>query len=227
MSRVGLLREIGLFSSLSDSELEVLADRLGKRTFGRGVIIFHKGSPGDTMYIIESGMVRIFILSESGQELSVRVYGTGEVFGELSMLDGLPRSAGAIVMEETQVFTLQREDFLELLDAYPRLAKGVVATLSARVRYTTQYAECLAFLDVDGRVAKRLLELADQRSVQTPEGTEISLQLTQSDLASLVGATREIVNKVLGAFRRQGLIEMDGQRIVVRDRRGLKRRIVY
>jgi len=227
MSRVSLLRSISLFSSLSDAELGVLAGRLGKRTFGRGVIIFHKDSPGDTMYIIESGMVRIFILSESGQELSVRVYGAGEVFGELSMLDGLPRSAGAIVMEETQVFTLQREDFLELLDAYPRLAKGVVATLSARVRYTTQYAECLAFLDVDGRVAKRLLELADQGSVQTPEGTEISLQLTQSDLASLVGATREIVNKVLGAFRRQGLIEMDGQRIVVRDRRGLKRRIVY
>jgi CRP/FNR family cyclic AMP-dependent transcriptional regulator len=227
MPTMSLLRKLALFSGLSDSELEALADRLGKRTFGRGVIIFHKDSPGDTMYIIESGMVRIFILSESGQELSVRVYGTGEVFGELSMLDGLPRSAGAIAMEETQVLTLQREDFLELLEAYPRLAKGIVATLSARVRYTTQYAESLAFLDVGGRVAKRLLELADQRGVQTPEGTEISLQLTQSDLASLVGATREIVNRVLGAFRRQGLIAMDGQRILVRDRRGLKSRVVY
>lgn len=227
MSRVSLLRSISLFSGLSDSELELLADRLGKHTFGRSVIIFHKDSPGETTYIIESGKVRIFVLSESGQEISVRVYGTGEVFGELSMLDGLPRSAGAAAMEETHVFALHREDFLELLKAYPHMASGIVATLSSRVRYTTEYAESLAFLDVDGRVAKRLLELTEQHGVQTPDGMEIALQLTQSDLASLVGATRERVNKVLGAFRAQGLIELDGHRIIVRDRRGLKRRIVY
>jgi len=227
MSRVSLLRNISLFSGLSDSELEVLTGRLGKRTFGRGVIIFHKDSTGDTTYIIESGKVRIFVLSESGQEISVRISGAGEVFGELSMLDGLPRSAGAVAMEETQVFTLQREDFKELLEAYPRLAKGIVATLTARVRYATQYAENLTFLDVEGRVAQRLLELADQYGVQTTDGLEITLQLTQSDLASLVGATRERVNKVLGVFRDQGLIGLDAERIIVRDRRALKRRIVY
>ena len=227
MSRVDLLRSISLFSGLSDAELEVLAGRLGKRTFGKGVIIFHKDSPGDTTYIIESGKVRIFVLSEAGQEISVRVFGIGEVFGELSMLDGLPRSAGAMTMEETHVLTLQREDFQELLDAYPHMAKGIVATLTARVRYTTQYAENLTFLDVEGRVAQRLLELADQHGVQTADGTEIALPLTQSDLASLVGATRERVNKVLAVFRNQGLIQLDAERIIVRDRRGLKRRIVY
>jgi CRP/FNR family cyclic AMP-dependent transcriptional regulator len=227
MSRVSLLRQIGLFSGLSDSELQVVADRLGKRTFGRGVILFHRDSPGETLYIIESGKVRIFVLSESGQEMSVRVCGTGEIFGELSMLDGLPRSAGAVAVEETHVLTLQREDFAELFDVYPRLAQGIIATLTARVRYTTQYAENLAFLDVDGRVANRLLELAEQYGVQTPDGVEIALQLTQSDLASLVGATRERVNKVLGAFRDQGLIELDGQRIIIHDRRSLKRHIAY
>jgi CRP/FNR family cyclic AMP-dependent transcriptional regulator len=227
MSRVTLLRQIGFFSGLSDSELEAVADRLGKRTFGRGVILFHKGSPGETLYIIESGKVRIFILSESGQEMSVRVCGTGEVFGELSMLDGLPRSAGAVAAEETHVLTLQREDFWELFDIYPRLAPAIIATLTARVRYTTRYAENLAFLDVQGRVAHRLLELAEQYGVPTPDGVEIALQLTQSDLASLVGATRERVNKVLGAFRDQGWIQLDGQEIIVRDRRGLKSRIAY
>jgi CRP/FNR family cyclic AMP-dependent transcriptional regulator len=227
MSRVTLLRQIGFFSGLSDSELEAVADRLGKRTFGRGVILFHKGSPGETLYIIESGKVRIFILSESGQEMSVRVCGTGEVFGELSMLDGLPRSAGAVAAEETHVLTLQREDFWELFDIYPRLAPAIIATLTARVRYTTQYAENLAFLDVQGRVAHSLLELAEQYGVPTPDGVEIALQLTQSDLASLVGATRERVNKVLGAFRDQGWIQLDGQEIIVRDRRGLKSRIAY
>jgi len=227
MSRVSLLRSISLFSGLSDAELEVLADRLGKRTFGRGVIIFHKDSPGNILYIIEAGKVRIFVLSESGQEISFRIYGTGEVFGELSMLDGLPRSAGAVAMEETHVLTLQREDFMELLEAYPHLAKGVIATLTARVRYTTQYAENLTFLDVEGRVAQRLLELADQYGIQTAGGLEVAVQLTQSDLASLVGATRERVNKVLGAFRDQGLIELDVDKLVIRDRRGLRRHILY
>ena len=227
MSRVSLLRSISLFSGLSDAELEVLADRLGKRTFGRGVILFHKDSPGNILYIIEAGKVRIFVLSESGQEISFRIYGTGEVFGELSMLDGLPRSAGAVAMEETHVLTLQREDFMELLEAYPHLAKGVIATLTARVRYTTQYAENLTFLDVEGRVAQRLLELADQYGIQTAGGLEVAVQLTQSDLASLVGATRERVNKVLGAFRDQGLIELDVDKLVIRDRRGLRRHILY
>ncbi len=227
MSRVSLLRNISLFSSLSDAELEVLAGRLGQRTFGRGVIIFHKDSPGDTTYIIESGKVRIFILSESGQEISVRICGAGEVFGELSTLDGLPRSAGAMAMEETHVLTLRREDLQELLDAYPRMTRGIIATLTARVRYTTRYAENLTFLDVEGRVAQRLLELADQYGVQTAEGMEITLQITQSDLASLVGATRERVNKVLATFRHQGLIELDAERIIIRDRRGLTRHVLY
>jgi len=227
MSRVSLLRSISLFSGLSDAELDALAGRLGKRTFGRGVIIFHKDSPGDTTYIIETGKVRIFALSESGQEISVRICGTGEVFGELSMLDGLPRSAGAMALEETRVLTLQREDYRELLEAYPHMAKGIIATLTARVRYTTQYAENLAFLDVEGRVAQRLLELANLYGVQAPAGVEIGMQLTQSDLASLVGATRERVNKVLAAFRNQGLIESDAERIIVRDPRGLKRHILY
>ena len=98
--------------------------------------------------------------------------------------------------------------------------------LSTRVRYTTDYAESLAFLDVYGRVAAKLLELADRYGVQK-EGIEIELRLTQAELASLVGATRESVNKVLGAFRDQGLIEVEGQRITILDRQGLKRRILY
>jgi CRP/FNR family cyclic AMP-dependent transcriptional regulator len=227
MSRLTLLRNVSLFSRLSAEELEVLADSLRKRTFAKGMIIFHKDSPGQSLYIVESGKVRIFILSEAGQEISVRVYGCGEVFGELSMLDGLPRSAGAIAMDKTLVLTLHRDDFLALLERYPRMAPGIIATLSARVRYTTEYAESLAFLDVNGRVAKRLLELADLYGVKKERGTEIDLGLTQRELASLVGTTRESVNKVVGTFRDQGLIEVEGQRITVVDRRGLKRRISY
>ena len=227
MSRLPLLREVSLFSGLSDQQLQVVADRLRKRTFAKGMILFHKDSPGQSLYIIESGKVRIFILSESGQEISVRIYGCGEVFGELSMLDGLPRSAGAIAMEDTQVLALYRADFLRLLEELPQMALGIISTLSGRVRYTTEYAEGLAFLDVYGRVAKRLLELVECHGVERDEGAEIELPLTQRELASLVGTTRESVNKVLGMFRDHGLIEVDGQKITILDRQALKSRILY
>jgi len=221
-----MLRNVALFAGLSDQELEVLAGSLGKRTFGKGIIIFHKGSPGQTLYIIESGKVRIFIISESGQEISVNVYGPGDVFGELALLDGLPRSAGAVVMEKTVTFTLNRDDFLQHLEACPHVARSIIEVLSARLRYTTIYAESLAFLNVYGRVAAKLLELADRYGVKK-DGMEIDLRLTQAELATWVAATRESVNKVLGAFRDQGLIEVEGQRITILDRRGLNRRIMY
>jgi len=226
MSKVTLLRNVPFFASLSDQELEVLAESLGKRTFGKGMIIFHKGSPGQTMYIIESGKVRIFILSESGQEISVNIYGPGDVFGELALLDGLPRSAGAVAMEKTVTFNLHRDDFLRHLEVCPRMARSIMEVLSTRVRYTTDYAESLAFLDVYGRVAAKLLELADRYGVQQ-EGIEIELRLTQAELASWVGTSRESVNKVLGTFRDYGLIEVEGQRITILDQQGLRRRILY
>jgi len=226
MSRVSMLRNVPLFAGLSDQELEVLAGSLGRRTFGKGMIIFHKGSVGQTLYIIESGKVRIFILSESGQEISVNVYGPGDVFGELALLDGLPRSAGAVVMEKTVTFTLHRDDFLRHLEACPHMARSIIEVLSTRLRYTTAYAETLAFLDVYGRVAAKLLELADRYGVKK-NGIEIDLRLTQAELATWVAATRESVNKALGTFRDQGLIKVEGQRITILDLPGLKRRILY
>ena len=229
MSRVAMLRKVPLFAGLSDQELEVLAGSLGKRTFGKGMIIFHKGNPGQTLYIIESGKVRIFIISESGQEISVNIYGPGDVFGELALLDGLPRSAGAVAVEKAVTLTLHRDDFLRHLEAYPRMAKSIMEVLSTRLRYTTTYAESLSFLDVYGRVAAKLLELADRYGVQKDgeDGIEINLRLTQAELASWVAATRESVNKVLGTFRDHGLIQVEGQRITVLNRQGLEKRILY
>jgi len=226
MSKVTALRNVPFFASLSGQELEALADSLEKRTFGKGMIIFHKGSPGQTLYIIESGKVRIFIISESGQEISVNIYGPGDAFGELALLDGLPRSAGAVAMEQTVTFTLHRDDFLRHLEAHPRMARSIIEVLSTRLRYTTTYAESLAFLDVYGRVAAKLLELAERYGVQK-EGIEIELRLTQAELATWVGTTRESVNKVLGTFREQGLIEVKGRKITILDRERLRKGILY
>ena len=229
MSGISSLRNSSLFAGLSDSELAEVAACLVTRSFGKGVFIFHKDSPGQTLYIIQSGRVRIFILSESGQEISLNVYGAGEVIGELGFLDGQPRSASAVTLEPTVTLALRREDFFQRLEDHPRLAMRLLEVMAARLRYTTAYAESLAFLDVNGRVAMRLLELGDRFGVQSPRGggLELDLGLTQAELASWVASSRETVNKVLSTFRDQGLIELVGQRITILDRLGLWRKICY
>jgi CRP/FNR family cyclic AMP-dependent transcriptional regulator len=226
MSMIALLRKVPLFAGLSDQDLAALAGSLGKRTFAKNMIIFHQGSLGQTLYIIESGKVRIFLLSESGQETTLNIYGAGDVFGEFSLLDGLPRSAGAVAMEKTVTLTLSREDFLRHLEACPQMAISIMQLLTLRLRFTTAQAESLAFLDVYGRVAMRLLDLAGRYG--TEKGSiELDLHLTQAELATWVAATRESVNKVLGAFRDQGLIAVEGQTITILDPEGLEKRIMY
>jgi CRP/FNR family cyclic AMP-dependent transcriptional regulator len=226
MSKIDLLRNVPLFAGLSDQDLDALAGSLGKRTFAKNMIIFHQGSLGQTLYIVESGKVRIFLLSESGQETTLNIYGAGDVFGEFSLLDGLPRSAGAVAMEKTVTLTLSREDFSRHLEACPKMALSIMQLLTLRLRFTTAQAESLAFLDVYGRVAMRLLDLAGRYG--TEKGSiELDLHLTQAELATWVAATRESVNKVLGAFRDQGLIAVEGQTITILDPEGLRKRIMY
>jgi CRP-like cAMP-binding protein len=226
VSKAMMMRDVPLFAGLSDQELDALAGSLGRRTFAKGMIIFHKGSPGRTMYIVESGKVRIFTLSESGQEVTLNIYGPGEVFGEFSLLDGLPRSAGAVALEKTVTLTLHRDHFFQHLEANPSMARGIIEVLTARLRFTTEHAESLAFLDVYGRVAMRLLDLAGRYGTGE-DGTELDLRLTQTELATWVAATRESVNKVLGAFRDQGLIAVEGHKITILDLEGLERRITF
>ncbi len=229
MPRIEALRKVPLFQGLSDAELAALSACLVKHTFGKGVFIFHKDSPGQTLYVIEAGRVRIFVVSESGQEITLNVYGPGEVVGEIGFLDGRPRSAGAVALTAVTVLALRREDFYSQLEAHPRLATRIIELLAGRLRYTTAYAESLAFLDVNGRVAARLLELSDRFGARSPDGCgqELDLRLTQAELASWVASSRETVNKVLTSFREQGLIELAGQKITVLDRQGLWRRVAY
>jgi CRP/FNR family cyclic AMP-dependent transcriptional regulator len=226
VSKATMLRNVALFASLSDQALEDLASSLGRRSFAKGMVIFHKGSAGQTMYIIESGKVRIFTLSESGQEITLNIYGPGDVFGEFSLLDGLPRSAGAVTMERTVTLTLHRDNFLRHLEASPSMARSIIGVLTARLRFTTEQAESLAFLDVCGRVAMRLLELAGRYRVEK-DSIELDLRLTQSELATWVAASRESVNKALGTLRDQGLIAVEGHTITILDVEGLERRIIY
>ncbi len=154
--------------------------------------------------------MRIFLLSDTGQEITLNFHGPGDCFGELALLDGLPRSAGAITMEQTVVHSLHRDDFLRHLHAHPRIAESILEVLSKRLRQLTDYAESLAFLDVYDRVASKLLDLALRYGVQDG-GIRIDLSLTQGELATWVVASRERVNKALGLLRDRGLINLDGK----------------
>ena len=219
-----ILRRAPLFAGLRPDALDGLAAQLRRHTFKRGTMIFHKDQTGDALYVIESGRVRIFLPTESGTELTVEVSGPGDVFGELALLDGRPRSASAEALEDTTTFTLTREEFKAHLAATPQLAVALIELLSTRLRHVTEYAESLAHLDVHARLARTLLEMADRYGVKR-NGIEIDLDLTQADLAAMVGATRERVNRALAAFRAQGLLELRGRKIALLDTTRLRQRI--
>ncbi len=230
MSALAILQQTPGFADLPTPDLVDLADRMSQRTFARGMIIFHKGSIGQSLYLIGAGHVRIFLLSETGREISLEVLSRGDYFGELALLDNLPRSAGALAMERTVTYTLQREDFWRLLDAHPRLALPMLTLMGKRLRQMIDYAEHLAFTDVQGRVAAKLLELAERFGETTGgasggggAGIDLVLPMTQGELATWVASSRESVNKVLGVFRDQRLIRLDGQHIAILDQRGLRR----
>ena len=222
MARMDFLKRVPLLANLSETELEALARDFSQRRFQQGETIFQQGDSGHMLYLIESGLVRIYVQSEQGQEMSVNVFGPGDLFGELSVIDEEPRSASVVAMEDTIVHLLSRERFREHMRRSPQLALDFLKALSVRVRYSTQQVGNLTLLDISGRLARKLLELAQLHGVVEPDGVRIDLALTQSDLASLVGTTRESVNKAMGAFRRQGLVRMQRGHMVIVDADALR-----
>ena len=220
--RTDFLKHLPLFVSVSDAELSALAKDFTARRFQQGEAIFFQGDPGQALYLIESGRVRIYVQDDNGQETSVIFYSAGDIFGELAALDGLPRSASAIAADETVVHVLTRERLRAHLQASPQLAYNFMQALVVRVRYSTLQVGSLTLHDVPGRLARKLLELAQGYGRVTSDGVKIDMTLTQSDLASLIGATRESTNKALGNFKRSGIIRMEQTQITIVDPEALR-----
>ncbi len=218
-------KQVNIFNGLSDEELQELSSVARRRAFRSGEVIFHRDDPGQVLYVIKEGKVKICLISPDGQEISLVVFGKGEYFGELALLDGLPRSADAIALEKVECYTLQRSDFHNAIMKNPKISIQVMEVLCERLRKTDQHVEDLIFLDVYGRVAKKLLELAETHGVKVDDGTRIDIRLTQQVLASMVGASRESVNKVLGYFTDKEYISTDKQKITLHRAADLKRRI--
>ncbi|MBI2864433.1 MAG: Crp/Fnr family transcriptional regulator [Chloroflexi bacterium] len=225
MQDLSFLSRVPLFGGLSRPDLAAITQVMRPRAFRRDEIIFHKGDEGRAMYIIRSGRVRIFMTTEEEQEISVAILGPGDFFGELAILDDKPRSASAIAMEHCEVLSLSRDDFLASLREHVEIATAIMAVLSARLRQADEQIENLIFLDIFGRVAKKLLDLSETHGVQTGDGILINLRLTQRDLASLVGTTRESVNRVMGLYQDKGLVSIRDRLITVHDPTALRKRV--
>ncbi len=220
------LRRAPVFAGLPQETLSAIAACFTRRVFGKGVFIYHKEGLGRSLYLIESGSVRLVMFSESGQEFSFDIYGPGDIFGELSVLDGGERETSAMALETTSALTMPGDEFADHMAKSERLARNILDLVIARQRFSIAGVAALAFLDTNGRLAARLLDLADRYGQPCPTGIQIKLKLTQIDLAASVAASRERVNKVLGSFRERGLVAIDAdQKIVILDRRGLQRQI--
>ena len=221
-NRFEFLKQLPLFANVNEAELSLLANDFATRRFQQSEAIFFQGDPSQALYLIETGRVRIYVQDEDGQETSVIYFGAGDIFGELAAIDGLPRSASAIAADETIVHVLSRERLRAHLLASPQLAYNFMQALAVRVRYSTLQVGNLSLHDVPSRLARKLLELAQGNGRVEANGVCIDMPLTQSDLASLIGATRESTNKALGNFRRSGYIRIEQAHITIVDPEALR-----
>jgi CRP/FNR family transcriptional regulator, cyclic AMP receptor protein len=219
------LARSGLLSQLPLESLERLVPTARPRSFRRGEVIFHQGDPGDTLHLIQTGRVKVVLDAESGHEAVIAILGPGDCFGELSLIDGEPRSATVEALETVETVCLNRRDFTEFLRESPAAMERMLAALAASLRKTNQELADLVFLDLEGRLVKKLLELADEYGRETEGLVEIELPMTQEDLAAMIGATRASVNKLLGWYEDRGAIQRRGRRIAIHDPDRLRRRI--
>lgn len=210
------LRECALFAGVSDDALGEVARLLRKRRFRRNEVIFHQGDPGDSLHIVTGGAVKVVLPSAEGDEAIIATLRPGDFFGELSLLDGAPRSATVVALDSAETMALPRTAFLELLDADPGLRDALLAGLAHELRRLTSHVEELHFLDLAGRLAMRLSRLARDAD---PVSKEVRLDwpYTQSDLAAMIGGTRQSVNKLLSGLVDDGLVAIERDTLIIRD----------
>ena len=212
-----LIRSTELFADLDESALDRVVESVVDRDLRRGVVIFTEGADAEHLYIVEDGRIAIASKSDDGRESVFALMERGALFGEMSLLDGLGRSAEARALEPSQVLEIPYAPVRAIYEERPQLLWGVVGLLVGRIRSMDSALADSVFLDVTGRTAKRLLELGDGQD-------EFVLPVTQEELAGMVGASRERVNKAIASFVRLGWIDQSDRRYVILDREQLTRR---
>ena len=218
-----ILSFIPLFEGLKDSELNWIAARAHRRVFSAGTNVITAEQPGEAVYLILHGTVKIHIEQADGRDVVLSIIGSGDTLGEMSLVDSSGRSASAVTLEDSLLLWMDKATFQQILNDFPPVALNLVRILSARVRLNNELIQALATMDVYGRVARQLLAFAEKYGERAEdESVLIPIHLTQSNIADLVGASRKRVNQVMVFFREQEMVSIkaDGK-IVVQNRAGL------
>jgi len=218
-STAEFLATVPLLKSLDTGELSRFADFVREKAYPKGSVILFEDDPGDSLYIVREGRVKVVLVSEDGREVILGILGVGAHFGELSLIDDQPRSAHVIAMEDASLLVLRREDFRKRVEASPGVAWSLLAELSRRLRRADGTIGSLALLDVPGRIARLLLD-----SVEECGGDLIEKPLTHQTIAHLIGASRETVSRTMRGFQDAGWIATERRRIRVVNRAALEQR---
>jgi CRP-like cAMP-binding protein len=215
MPDLAVFQQSSLFAHLSLGQLSRLATLAQPRRYRKDQVVFNEGDPGTALYVIVKGRVKIACSSLDGKERTLALLGPGDCFGELGVLDGGPRSADAVAVEDADALVFHREEFRVFLLEQPQVAMELLVVLSRRIRRTSQIVHDAAFFDVRGRLARVLLELAKAEGKLDAGGGLVCPHLTQGELAGMVGVTRESINKCLRALERQGTVTQRRGRLVL------------
>jgi CRP-like cAMP-binding protein len=219
LDRKAILRDHSLFSGLSDEIIERLCVHAIKKDVRSGTKIFSKGEPGQSMFAVCSGTVKIRVPSTEGKDAVFNFIEQGGIFGEIALLDGHPRTADAIAATKCQLIMINRRDFLPLLRSYPELVTKIINVLCARLRQTSEQVEDMVFLDLPSRLAKALLRLSGDRDNSTA-GKKIAI--TQREVGQVIGMSRESTNKQLRNWQRQKWIRLERGGIVILQHAALR-----
>lgn len=226
MSKRKALSTIPLFQDLSEKQLHWLNDHLRLQEFPAGSNITLVEQPGEIVYIIVEGTVKTYVQQPDGTEVILAILGPGDTVGEISLLDSAGRSANVVTMEKATLLWMDRATFWSCLQTMPSVTYKLAQVLCGRLRLGNEQIRALVGLDIHGRVARELLAIADQYGQPTADGaTLIPIRLTQSDIAGLIGASRESVNQVMVSFKKENFISVDKRfRITVRNKPALRQR---
>jgi CRP-like cAMP-binding protein len=219
-----VVRQAPLFAALDDEAAEALHANMTRAELSRGEILFHEGDPGDRLYVIVEGKVKLGRTSGDGRENLLAILGPGEMFGELSLFDPGPRNATATSVSDAVLIGLGTDELVTWLTGRPDVSRQLLRALARRLRRTNENLADLVFSDVPGRVAKALLDLSERFGRLTDDGLRVAHDLTQEELAQLVGASRETVNKALADFASRGWLRLEARAVVLLDIDRLRKR---
>ena len=217
MKKIDLLQSVSLFFDLSEKELGYIEEKMVTRRYENGNYIFLEDSEGEQCFFVAKGSVKVTRLSKDGREVILTMLNAGDFFGEMSLLDGESRSATVIALEETEVLTLNREDFLVVLHDYPTIAIQLVKEMAGRLRKSDRQIASLSLSDAEKRITMCIIRFADDQGVIKNGKVSIPKTPIQQDIANMAGTSRETVSRALSILEKENLIERNGRELIILD----------